>query len=113
MVESTNKTNSGNNRNDINHKDGPACFRSHDALHKTADGKGKIESSDCNSCNTILAQDDAEQLTKLNPKGHNFVHIDPSTKILTAITAHTGGFPSNRVKSFKDNKELVTRKKAF
>jgi hypothetical protein len=71
----------------ISHKDWAGCFRCHDGLHKTADGKRKIQASDCNSCHTILAQGSGEQLEKLNPKGTGFSTSTPSTKISPATIA--------------------------
>jgi hypothetical protein len=75
----------------LNHKDGAGCFRCHDGLHKTADGKRSIKASDCNSCHTILAQGSGEQLTKLNPEGHKFFHIDSINEDFSCNTCHTGG----------------------
>jgi hypothetical protein len=42
--------------NHIGHKDSPGCFRCHDKKHKTADGD-KI-SKDCDTCHTVLAEDE-------------------------------------------------------
>ena len=58
----------------IGHKDWPGCFRCHDGLHKTADGKGSIKANDCNSCHTILAQGSGAELDQLTPKGQKFKH---------------------------------------
>jgi hypothetical protein len=44
--------------NHIGHKDSPGCFRCHDKKHKTDDGE-KI-SKDCDTCHTILAEDEAD-----------------------------------------------------
>jgi nitrate/TMAO reductase-like tetraheme cytochrome c subunit len=44
--------------NHIGHKDSPGCFRCHDRKHKSEDG-AKI-SKDCDSCHTILAEDEAD-----------------------------------------------------
>jgi hypothetical protein len=77
----------------LNHKDGAGCFRCHDGLHKTSDGAGKIQSSNCNSCHTILAQGSGEELSKLNPKGHSFFHIDAINEDFTCNSCHTGAFP--------------------
>ena len=77
----------------LNHKDWAGCFRCHDGMHKTSDGKKKIQASDCNACHTILAQGNAEQLTKLNPKGHSFFHIDAINEDFNCNNCHTGAFP--------------------
>jgi nitrate/TMAO reductase-like tetraheme cytochrome c subunit len=77
----------------LNHKDSAGCFRCHDGLHKSGDGKTKIQSSDCNSCHTILAQGNAEQMTKLNPKGNSFFHIDAINEDFNCNSCHTGSFP--------------------
>jgi nitrate/TMAO reductase-like tetraheme cytochrome c subunit len=77
----------------LNHKDGAGCFRCHDGLHKTSDGKRSIKASDCNACHTILAQGSGEQLEKLNPKGHAFFHIDAVNEDFSCNSCHTGAFP--------------------
>jgi nitrate/TMAO reductase-like tetraheme cytochrome c subunit len=75
----------------LSHKDFAGCFRCHDGLHKTTDGKGRI-SADCNSCHTILAQGSGEQLAQLNPKGHSFFHIDAINEDFSCNECHTGAF---------------------
>jgi nitrate/TMAO reductase-like tetraheme cytochrome c subunit len=77
----------------LSHKDFAGCFRCHDGLHKTADGKGRISASNCNSCHTILAQGSGEQLAQLNPKGHIFFHIDAVNEDFSCNNCHTGAFP--------------------
>ena len=79
--------------NNLGHKEWPGCFRCHDGLHKTADGKTKIQASDCNSCHVILAQGNGEQLEKLNPKGYSFFHIDAINEDFSCNNCHTGAFP--------------------
>ena len=79
--------------NNISHKDWSGCFRCHDGLHKTADGKRSISASDCKSCHTILAQGAGEQLEKLNAKGHSFFHIDAINEDFSCNNCHTGSFP--------------------
>ncbi|KAA0254747.1 cytochrome C [Acidobacteria bacterium ACD] len=60
----------GAHPNHIGHEDFPTagCFRCHDGSHKSADGR--VVSSDCDSCHSILAQDEAdpEVLAKLDLK---------------------------------------------
>ena len=60
--------------NNIGHKDWPGCFRCHDGLHKTADGKRTIKANDCNACHTILAQGSGAELEQLTPNGQKFKH---------------------------------------
>jgi len=79
--------------NNIGHKDSAGCFRCHDGLHKSADGKKAIKASDCNSCHTILAQGSGEQLSQLNANGHTFFHIDAPNEDFSCNTCHTGAFP--------------------
>jgi hypothetical protein len=45
--------------NNLGHMDSPGCFRCHDGLHTTADGKDTI-SPDCEVCHQLLAVDDAD-----------------------------------------------------
>src|ERR1051325_1944224 len=79
--------------NNLGHKEWPGCFRCHDGLHKSTDGKTKIQASDCNSCHVILAQGSGEQLDKLNPKGYSFFHIDAINEDFSCNNCHTGAFP--------------------
>ena len=60
----------------IGHKDWPGCYRCHDDLHKTSDGKQKIPGSDCTVCHTILAQGSGLELDQVTPKGRKFKHPD-------------------------------------
>jgi nitrate/TMAO reductase-like tetraheme cytochrome c subunit len=79
--------------NNLGHKEWPGCFRCHDGLHKAADGKTRIQASDCNSCHVILAQGSGEQLEKLNAKGYSFFHIDAINEDFSCNNCHTGAFP--------------------
>jgi hypothetical protein len=77
--------------NNIGHKDWPGCFRCHDGLHKSADGKRSIKSNDCNACHTILAQGSGAELDLLTPKGQKFKH--PGDEVDGACNdCHSGGF---------------------
>ena len=58
----------------IGHMRWPGCFRCHDGNHKTDDGKRTINSQDCNSCHTILAQGSGDELLQLTPGGQPFKH---------------------------------------
>lgn len=74
----------------IGHKDWLGCFRCHDGEHKTADGTKVIESNDCNSCHTILAQGSGAELDQLTPAGQKFKH--PGDEVDGACNdCHTGG----------------------
>jgi nitrate/TMAO reductase-like tetraheme cytochrome c subunit len=74
----------------IGHKDWPGCFRCHDGLHKSSDGKKLIKANDCNACHTILAQGVGAELDQLTPKGQKFKH--PGDEVDGACNdCHTGG----------------------
>jgi nitrate/TMAO reductase-like tetraheme cytochrome c subunit len=77
----------------ISHKNSAGCFRCHDGSHKSTDGKKKIAASDCTSCHIILAQGSGEELEKLNPRGHEFFHIDGVYTEFSCAECHTGAFP--------------------
>lgn len=77
----------------IGHMEWPGCFRCHDGLHKTADGKQSVKASDCNACHTLLAQGSGAALDKLNPGGMTFTHPgDELDENPTCHECHTGGF---------------------
>ena len=68
----------------------PGCFRCHDGLHKTEDGKRTIKANDCNACHTILAQGAGAELDQLTPAGQKFKH--PGGDYDGACTdCHNGG----------------------
>jgi nitrate/TMAO reductase-like tetraheme cytochrome c subunit len=74
----------------IGHKDWPGCFRCHDGLHKSSDGKKAITASDCNACHTILAQGSGAELNLMTPNGQKFKH--PGDEVDGACNdCHTGG----------------------
>jgi hypothetical protein len=76
----------------IGHMVWPGCFRCHDGLHKTADGKQSIKASDCNACHVILAQGTGKELEKLSATGMKFDHpggdLDPNPQ---CTECHNGG----------------------
>ena len=78
--------------NNIGHMVWPGCFRCHDGLHKTADGKKSIKASDCNACHVILAQGSGKELDKLSASGQKFDHpggdLDPNPQ---CNECHNGG----------------------
>ena len=59
----------------IGHKDWPGCFRCHDDLHENEEGQ-VLRASSCNTCHTILAQGQGEELRQLAPAGLEFFHPD-------------------------------------
>ena len=75
----------------VGHKNWDGCFRCHDGKHNTADGKMSIKASDCRSCHLILAQGSGEKLEQVNPKGHDFMHIDAEYSDFSCTDCHTGG----------------------
>ncbi|MBI3785674.1 MAG: NapC/NirT family cytochrome c [Deltaproteobacteria bacterium] len=81
--------------NNIGHFMFPGCFRCHDGLHKSADGR--VISKDCHSCHSIIAQGkpDAMQLTA-DRKGLKFQHpidIGDAWEETPCYQCHTGGSP--------------------
>ena len=79
-------------QNNIGHMYWPGCFRCHDGLHKTPDGKESVKASDCNACHIILAQGSGKDLEKLSASGQKFDHpggdLDPNP---TCHECHNGG----------------------
>lgn len=75
----------------VGHKDWNGCFRCHDGKHVAADGAKSIKASDCRSCHLILAQGNPESMNDINPKGHEFMHIDAEYSDFSCIDCHTGG----------------------
>jgi nitrate/TMAO reductase-like tetraheme cytochrome c subunit len=75
----------------VGHKTWDGCFRCHDGKHNAADGQMSIKASDCKSCHLILAQGSGEKLDQVNPKGHDFMHIDAEYADFSCTDCHTGG----------------------
>lgn len=73
----------------ISHKDTNGCFRCHDGMHESDDGR-TLSASDCNSCHTILAQGTWEELENLSSEGHEFFHIDSIYEDFSCADCHTG-----------------------
>jgi hypothetical protein len=76
--------------NNIGHKDWPGCFRCHDGEHKSNDGKRVINSKDCNSCHTILAEGRGPELEQLAPNGSKFKHPEEGWDALRCFDCHNG-----------------------
>jgi hypothetical protein len=68
----------------------PGCFRCHDGMHKTEDGRHSIMANDCNACHTILAQGAGAELQQLTPGGQSFKHTGGDYD-LSCSDCHTGG----------------------
>jgi len=75
----------------VGHKNWNGCFRCHDGKHVAGDGEKSIKASDCRSCHLILAQGDPESMNNINPKGHEFMHIDAEYSDFSCTDCHTGG----------------------
>ena len=78
--------------NNIGHKVWNGCFRCHDGKH-VAEGGKQMKATDCNSCHLIIAQGSDADMAKLNPKGHDFIHIDAPYAELSCKDCHTGAAP--------------------
>jgi hypothetical protein len=57
---------------DIGHRNDPGCFRCHAGNHQSSDGR--VISTDCNSCHTILSQGTRGQETLATTAGVSFIH---------------------------------------
>lgn len=78
--------------NNIGHILFPGCYRCHDGLHASSDGK--VISHDCNSCHVIIAQGSGEQLKAITTEGLEFQHpvdIADVWKEMNCAECHTGG----------------------
>ena len=58
--------------NHLGHLNSPGCFRCHDGLHQSAEGK--IITKDCNACHTILAQGPAGEVAQTPLQEQSFRH---------------------------------------
>ena len=56
----------------LGHLNSDGCFRCHDGLHKSTNGK--VITRDCNACHTILGQGKPEDLAKTPPAAQSFRH---------------------------------------
>ncbi len=76
--------------NHIGHTVFPGCFRCHDDMHKSSDGK--TITRECNSCHTIIAQGSGDQLKTIAPEGLEFQHpvdIGDVWKEMACCECHT------------------------
>jgi len=77
--------------NHIGHLNSDGCFRCHDGLHKSQDGK--VITNDCNTCHTILAQGPPEKVAGARLQAQPFKHpVDLGMDVTTmkCSTCHTG-----------------------
>lgn len=58
--------------NHIGHFLSAGCYRCHDGLHQSADGK--VISNDCNSCHLIIEQGNGKDVQQTNLQGLEFIH---------------------------------------
>ena len=78
----------------IGHTVNPGCFRCHDGNHRSADGK--VISTGCTTCHTILSQGPREASRMIGPEGLEFRHpedIGDMWKQTPCTTCHTGALP--------------------
>ena len=71
------------------HKDTAGCFRCHDGMHESNDGK-TLSASNCNSCHTILAQGSWAEMENLSNEGHEFFHVDSIYEDFSCADCHNG-----------------------
>ena len=75
----------------LGHLNSDGCFRCHDGLHKSADGK--VITNDCGACHTFLAQGVPSDLAKMELQAQPFKHpVDMGVDVTTmkCDTCHTG-----------------------
>ncbi len=56
----------------IGHYLSPGCYRCHDGLHQSSEGK--TITRDCNACHLIIEQGDGKEVQQVDLKGLEFVH---------------------------------------
>ena len=77
--------------NHISHLNSEGCFRCHDGLHKSREGK--VITNDCNACHTILAQGPPGEIAQASLKTQPFRHpVDVGTDVteLKCSQCHAG-----------------------
>ena len=75
----------------IGHLNSDGCFRCHDGLHKSPDGK--VLTNDCSACHQILAQGSPQDVAKARLQAQPFKHpVDVGMDVTTVKcdTCHTG-----------------------
>ena len=77
--------------NHIGHLSSAGCFRCHDGLHQSADGK--VITKDCNACHAILAQGSPEEIAHMRLQAQPFHHpVDVGGDVteMKCSDCHTG-----------------------
>ena len=77
--------------NHIGHLNSDGCFRCHDGLHKSVDGK--VLTNDCSACHQILAQGSPQDVAKARLQTQPFKHpVDVGVDVTTmkCDACHTG-----------------------
>lgn len=81
--------------NNIGHLNFPGCYRCHDGLHRSADGKAITNT--CTACHTIMSQGTPEDMEySMKPDGLEFRHpedIGEMWKEMKCSDCHTGELP--------------------
>lgn len=79
----------------IGHLDSLGCFRCHDGLHKTADGK--VIGNECTTCHTIIQQGTPGKMAySTEPEGLTFQHpvsIGGDWQTMNCDLCHSGAIP--------------------
>jgi len=77
--------------NHISHLNSDGCFRCHDGLHKSADGK--VITNDCGACHTFLAQGSPAKVAATRLQAQPFIHpvdVGVDVKDMKCSACHTG-----------------------
>ncbi|MBI2486055.1 MAG: NapC/NirT family cytochrome c [Deltaproteobacteria bacterium] len=81
--------------NNVGHLNFPGCFRCHDGLHKSVDGK--VITKDCTACHTIIGQGRPQKMMiSMEPKGLAFQHPEDIGEVwqeMKCSDCHTGELP--------------------
>jgi len=81
--------------NNIGHLNFPGCYRCHDGLHKSADGK--MITNECIACHTIIGQGKPQKMAfSMEPKGLVFQHPEDIGEVwqeMKCSDCHTGELP--------------------
>lgn len=75
----------------MGHKNWPGCFRCHGGEHVNTATGDLMGATDCNSCHTIIAQGQGEELLQMSAMGQEFAHPAGDTYGLLCSDCHSGG----------------------
>jgi len=81
-------------QDNIGHTVNQGCFRCHDGIHKSTDGK--VISNACTTCHIIMSQGTRQESRLISPEGLEFKHpvdIGDMWKQTPCTTCHTGTLP--------------------